>query len=76
MSTSNEEMQELSNLLEEALEKMVEDYHPSFCKLLNELRLSETDGPVPLELWSGPSPTIRGRLGLPDWSSSGGVGPH
>jgi hypothetical protein len=55
MSSSKDETKELSALIEETGDKLTEDYHIRFCKLLDELGLFEEGdgGPVPLEVWRG-----------------------
>ena len=52
MSILNEQMQELSTLLEKTGEIIAEDYYLNFLKFLAKLGFPETDSPVPLELWS------------------------
>jgi hypothetical protein len=53
MSISDEQVQELSTLIKEAGERLIEDYYPKFCEYLDQLGLFDPDGvgPVPLELW-------------------------
>ena|SRR5713101_1308872 len=55
MSSSKEEARELATLIEEAGDKLTEDYHRRFCELLDELGLFEDggSGPVPFEVWKG-----------------------
>jgi hypothetical protein len=53
MSLSDDYMQELSTLIKETGERLIEDHYPKFCDALGELGLFGSDGlaPVPLELW-------------------------
>jgi hypothetical protein len=50
MSISDEQMQELSTLIKETGERLIEDYYPKFCESLGELGLFDPSG-LPLELW-------------------------
>ena len=53
MSTENNQMPELSNLINEAGKSATETYYLTFVKFLAECGLTEADGPVPLEIWCG-----------------------
>ncbi len=50
MSISDEQMQELSTVIKETGERLIEDYYPNFCESLGELGLFDPGG-FPLELW-------------------------
>jgi hypothetical protein len=50
MSTSDEQMRELSTLIKETGERLFQDYYPKFCETLGELGLFNPSG-LPLELW-------------------------
>ena len=52
MSTPAEEMQELSRLIDETRERLIEDCYFKYGESLDALGLSDSDGPVPLELWN------------------------
>ena len=55
MSSSDEEMQKLSTLIEEAGDELMEEYYVKFSELFAELNLHDygNDGPIPLEIWLG-----------------------
>ena len=55
MSSSKEEMQELSTLIEEAGDELTEEYRIKFSELFEDLNLHDGghDGPIPLETWMG-----------------------
>ena len=44
-------MQELSTLIEETLENLTDDCYLKYWEYRSLLGLSDSDGPVPLELW-------------------------
>jgi len=50
MSISDEQMQELSNVIKETGERLIEDYYFKFCESLGELGLFDPSG-LPLEIW-------------------------
>jgi len=49
----NEQLGELSNLIKETGKKVAEDSYDTFFEFLANCGLSDADGPVPLEVWSG-----------------------
>jgi len=49
----NNQIPELSNLINETGKKVTETYYLTFSKFLAECGLGEADGPVPLEIWRG-----------------------
>jgi hypothetical protein len=55
MSSMSNEAEELLTLVKNMGDKLTENYHIRFCKLLDELGLFEEgdSGPVPLEVWRG-----------------------
>ena len=48
MSMSDQQMQELSTLIKETGERLIEDYYPKFCKSLDELGLFDPGGLGPV----------------------------
>jgi hypothetical protein len=55
MSSSKEEMQDLSKLVEETSDELTEDHRIKFSELFEQLNLYDggVDGPIPVETWVG-----------------------
>ena len=53
MISPNEQVGELSSLIKETGKKVAEDSYDTFFEFLAKCGLSDADGPVPLEVWSG-----------------------
>lgn len=58
MNTGNNDEHELSALLEETADKVADDHYYLAWESLAELGLSESDGPIPLIVWSAVAQAI------------------